>query len=255
MDQIELKAFLDLKVLEYNAFSFIEQDPISIPHKYSNREDIEISAFFTATISWGQRKSIIHNALCLMELMENEPHYFIMNSDERDWERFIPFVHRTFNGLDTIYFLKALQNIYKNHGGIGQCLEQLYKSSGDLPTALMELRKIFFSVGDPGRTSKHFSDIARNSAAKRLNMFLRWMIRKDESRVDFGLWEGIPASVLFIPLDIHSGRVARKLGLLDRKQNDWKAVVELTENLRRFDPEDPVKYDYALFGLGVFEKF
>ena len=255
MDQNELKEFLDLKVSLYNSKEFIETDPVSVPHQFSDPRDIEISGLLTATIAWGQRKSIIKNALWLMDLMENQPGDFIMNSDEKDWSRFLHFVHRTFNGLDCIYFLRALQNIYRNFGGMQVLFEQLYNANRDLSDALVGFRKIFFSSGEPGRTVKHVPDIEKKAAAKRLNMYLRWMIRKDNNGVDFGLWKGIPNSALYIPLDIHTGTVARKLGLLDRRQNDWEAVTQLTERLRIFDPDDPIKYDFALFGLGAFENF
>ncbi|MEI6576308.1 MAG: TIGR02757 family protein [Bacteroidota bacterium] len=251
-----LKDFLEEKYLLYNRPSFIEQDPISIPHLFSRKEDIEISAFLTATISWGQRPSILKNAHRLMELMDMAPHDFIMNAKSDDTKRFRQFVHRTFNGIDCIYFLKSLQNIYQKHQGLEKVFQSGFgKDATDTGKAISHFRSIFFELSHPARTEKHVSEPSRNSAAKRINMYLRWMIRQDEMGVDFGLWKIISPSKLCCPLDLHSGSVARKLGLLERKQDDWKAVCELTGNLRRFDPSDPVKYDLALFSLGVYEHF
>ncbi len=257
----ELRDFLEEKYNQYNRTSFIETDPISIPHQFSRKEDIEISAFLTATIAWGQRKSIINNANKLMTLMDNAPHEFILNAKEKDLKPFEKFVHRTFNGTDTIFFILSLQNIYKKH----RRLEKVFRGK-DAKEAIIHFRKVFFSIPYPNRTLKHISNPAENSAAKRINMFLRWMIRKDKRGVDFGIWNNIPtlqrgqggflsSKKLMMPLDVHSGNVARKLGLLIRTQNDWKAVEELTNNLKTFDAKDPVKYDFALFGLGAFEKF
>lgn len=255
MDQDELKEFLDFKVSEYNNRLFIGSDPLSVPHRFSEQNDIEISAYLTATIAWGQRKTIIQNAVRLVQLMDDSPYEFLLNAGNVEWKRFLPFVHRTFNGIDCIYVLRALQNIYRNYGGMQKLFEQLYTAKSNLYGAMIGFREIFLSAGDPGRTARHIANIENNSAGKRMNMYLRWMVRQDKAGVDFGLWKGIPPSELFIPLDVHSGNVARKLNLLKRNQNDWKAVELLTDQLRKFDPEDPVRYDYALFGLGVFEKF
>lgn len=255
MDQDDIKEFLDFKVKEYNNRSFIGSDPLSIPHRFSEAGDIEISAFLTATIAWGQRSTIIQNAMKLIRLMDESPFEFVINAGKEEWKRFLPFVHRTFNGIDCIYFLRALQNIYRNYGGMQKLFEQLYAAKGNLFRTIIEFREIFLSTGDPGRSARHIADIKNNSAGKRLNMYLRWMVRQDHSGVDFGLWKGIPASSLYIPLDVHSGNVARKLNLLQRKQNDWTSVEMLTDQLKKFDPSDPVRYDFALFGLGVFEKF
>ena len=254
-DLSHIKEFLDEKVLQYNSISFISSDPVQIPHSFSKKEDIEIAGFLTATIAWGQRKSIILNAQRLMSMMPGGPHEFLINASDDDLKTFIIFVHRTFNGFDCIFFLKSLRNIYQNFGGLGSVFEESYLRNKDVYSTLAEFRELFLSLPESGRTSRHVSNVNKGSAAKRLNMFLRWMIRKDNHGVDFGLWEKIPMSALYIPLDLHSGNSARKLGLLKRKQNDWKAVEELTGILREFDSEDPVKYDYALFGLGVFEKF
>jgi len=249
----ELKDFLDEKYELYNRPSFIGPDPISIPHKFNLKEDIEIAAFFSATIAWGQRPTIVRNANRLMELMDNEPYQFIMNSQKKDWKRFANFVHRTFQYTDVVYFIQSLQNIYHYQGG----LEGIFsgESKKDLKNGIIHFRKVFLEINPGGRTAKHIANIEKNASAKRINMFLRWMVRNDKRGVDFGIWKGISPSLLYCPLDLHSGRVARKLGLLERKQNDWKAVNELTINLRTLDPKDPVKYDFALFGLGVFDKF
>jgi len=234
----------------YNRSAFIENDPVAIPHKFSKKEDIEIAGFFSAILSWGQRKTIISNANRLMELMDNSPYEFIMNSGKGHLKVFNKFKHRTFNPIDTTYFVSSLKNIYLNHGGLEKAFTKPNAKEG-----MSQFRTIFLSHQSPGRSSKHISDVAKNSSAKRINMYLRWMVRKDNRGVDFGLWKSIHPANLYCPLDVHSGRVARKLGLLTRKQDDWKAVVELTDALKRFDPKDPIKYDFALFGLGVFEKF
>ena len=250
-----LKDFLDAKVLQYNNPKFIESDPIQVPHLFSKKEDIEIAGFLTATIAWGNRKSIIKNAKRMVELLDHCPHDFVMHHNDRDLEQLRAFVHRTFNGIDCIYFLKALGNIYRHHGGIGQLLESQYAQHGELFRSMVHFREVFFRAAFPGRTAKHLANIENGAIGKRLNMFLRWMVRRDKKGVDFGIWEGIPMHALFMPLDVHSGTVARKLGLLERKQNDWRAVTELTECLLEFDPVDPVRYDFALFGMGSFEKF
>ncbi|MAP54820.1 TIGR02757 family protein [Altibacter sp.] len=254
MNRSELKEFLDEKAAFYNKPKFIETDPIQIPHGFTKKEDIEIAAFLIATIAWGNRKSIITNGARLMDLMDHSPHEFVLHFTENDTERFAGFVHRTFNEKDLIYFLKALQHIYQNHGG----LEQVFVNASEgktLQEGIHHVRKIFFALPHLPRTEKHFSDPLKNSAAKRINMFLRWMVRKDAVGVDFGIWKGLSPAQLSCPLDVHSGNVARKLELLTRKQNDAKALVELDTSLRLMDSNDPVKYDFALFGLGVFEKF
>ncbi|MFW6259418.1 MAG: TIGR02757 family protein [Tangfeifania sp.] len=250
----ELKEFLDEKAEKYNRPAFIATDPIQVPRQFSQKENIEIAAFLTATISWGSRPAIIKNALRLMSLMDNRPFEFIVNGSGADFERLVSFVHRTFNGQDCIYFARSLRNIYQNYGGLQAVFETGYKYEGSVKSALHHFHSVFFEF--PGeRTRKHIANVERGASAKRLNMFLRWMIRSDKKGVDFGLWDGIPTSELMLPLDVHTGNVARKLGLLTRKQDNWKAVEEVTSELRKFDPEDPVKYDFALFGLGAFEKF
>lgn len=254
MTKAELKEFLDAKVLEYNHPKFLEDDPIQIPHRFTLKEDIEISAFLTATIAWGNRKSIINNATRLMGLMGHTPYDFVMNHSEEDLERLALFVHRTFNSIDLSYFVTSLQNIYQNHGGLEAIFTQ-HQTKDSMQPAISKFKEIFFETPYQPRTQKHVSDPNKGSAAKRINMFLRWMVRDNSTGVDFGLWEGIHPSKLSCPLDVHSGNVARKLKLLKRKQNDAKALLELDKNLRKLDAIDPVKYDFALFGLGVFERF
>lgn len=250
----ELKEFLDEKVELYNRPAFIEDDPISIPHQFTRKEDIEISGFLAATISWGNRKMILRNANRMMDLLDNSPYDFIMNSNQQDLKRMEGFVHRTFNSTDLCYFLKALQHIYKYKGGL-ENIFNTHQTSDSLQHAIHELHKIFFELPHERRTERHVSDPYKGSSAKKLNMYLRWMIRKDNKGVDFGIWDSISQSILSCPLDVHSGNVARKLGILKRKQNDAKAVIELDTFLRSLDKEDPVKYDFALFSLGVNEKF
>lgn len=253
MNKTELKSFLDFKVEQYNTPEFLASDPVQIPHQFSKKEDIEIAGFLTATIAWGNRKSILTNAGKLMELLDRAPYDFIMNHQENDLERFEGFVHRTFNKVDAAYFIKSLGNIYKNHQGIEGVFSK-YQEGETLQPAIHHFKNVFFEIPHPKRTEKHVSDPLKNSAAKRLNMFLRWMVREDTGGVDFGIWKTISPSVLSCPLDVHSGNVARKLKLIRRKANDAKALAELDQNLRKLDPKDPVKYDFALFGLGVFEK-
>ncbi|WP_437395554.1 TIGR02757 family protein [Flagellimonas lutimaris] len=254
MTKTELKEFLDAKVLEYNHPKFLESDPIQIPHQFTRKEDIEISAFLSATIAWGNRKSIVNNATKLMNLMDNVPYNFVMNHTEDDLEKLSSFVHRTFNGIDLGYFLTSLQNIYKNHGGL-EAVFSKHQSKDSMQPAISKFKEVFFELPHQTRTQKHVSDPNKGSAAKRINMFLRWMVRDNNTGVDFGLWKNIEPAKLSCPLDVHSGNVARKLKLIKRKQNDAKALKELDKNLRKLDAADPVKYDFALFGLGVFEKF
>jgi uncharacterized protein (TIGR02757 family) len=252
---IDIKAFLDEKYLHYNNPSFIECDPISIPHSFSDNLDREISGFLAASIAWGRRDLILRSSRLMLEMMDNSPHEYIMAANENELSRFSRFVHRTFNGTDCIYFLRALRHIYSNFNTMEDVLLEGMKTSGSIKEGLSNLRSTFFSLPHESRNEKHFADVTGGAAGKRLNMFLRWMVRKDNFGVDFGIWEKIDPSMLFIPLDLHSGNTARRLGLLTRKMNDWKAVEELTKILREFDPADPVKYDFALFGLGVNEKF
>lgn len=250
----EIKDFLDEKVVQYNQPFFIESDPIQVPKRFTEKVDIEIAAFLTATLAWGNRPAIIKSALKLMSFMENEPFRFIMDSSDREFEELTRFVHRTFNGDDCRYFVLSLRNIYQKHGGLQTVFEKGFRQENSVKSSLELFYSVFFElIGE--RTRKHIANVSKGASAKRLNMFLRWMVRHDKNHVDFGLWQGIPASALMLPLDVHSGNVARKLGLLSRRQNDWKAVEEVSDTLRKFDPNDPVKYDFALFGLGVFERF
>ncbi|MEO0507609.1 MAG: TIGR02757 family protein [Bacteroidota bacterium] len=254
MNRAELKAFLDEKAEHYEHPRFLTSDPVQIPHKFSRKEDIEISAFLTATIAWGNRKSIINNATKMMDLMGNAPYDFIMSHKPADLEALSAFVHRTFNGEDFAGFVRSLQHIYEAHGGL-EAIFAKHQDQVSLQAAISTFKAVFFEIPHAKRTLKHVSDPEKGSAAKRLNMFLRWMVRSPQKGVDFGIWKSLSPAKLSCPLDVHSGKVARKLRLLKRKQNDAKALQELDKSLRRFAPEDPVKYDFALFGLGVFEKF
>ncbi len=250
----DLKEFLDSKVEQYNTRDFLETDPIKIPHRFSKKEDIEIAAFLTATIAWGNRKSIIKNAERMMDMLDREPYNFILNHQDSDLKALEPFVHRTFNGLDFITFIGGLQHIYTNHNGL-EAVFSKHAEKSTLQPAIHHFKHTFFEIKHLPRTQKHISDPLKNSAAKRINMFLRWMVRPENTGVDFGIWHTLHTKQLSCPLDVHSGNVARKLDLLTRKQNDGKALLELDTNLRKLDANDPVKYDFALFGLGVFESF
>lgn len=254
MNKTELKEFLDEKVIQYNTLEFIDSDPIQIPHQFSLKEDIEIAGFLTATIAWGNRKMIINNSKRMMELLGNSPYDFIMAHNDTQLEKLDGFVHRTFNTEDFKTFIKALQHIYKTHNGLEMAFAKNQQALSMQP-AIAEFKKLFFEIAHQSRTMKHVSDPMQGSAAKRINMFLRWMVRQDQKGVDFGIWKSISPASLSCPLDVHSGNVARKLGLLTRKQNDGKALAELDTALRKLDASDPVKYDFALFGLGVFEGF
>jgi len=248
----ELKDLLEHKFDLYNSKNFIIEDPISIPHAYNQKEDIEIISFLISIISWGNRKSIIKSGNKLREILGSSPIDFIMRFKEKDLKK-IDFVHRTFNKFDLIYFLKSLKNIYQNHDG----LENVFsKNLNDefMYNNISNFRKIFFSLNHEKRTEKHISNPKKKSACKRINMFLRWMVRND-GVVDFGIWKMIKPSMLSCPLDVHTANIGRKLNLISRKQNDLKTVLELDKKLRLFDKNDPVKYDYALFGMGVYEKF
>lgn len=254
LSMIELKEFLDEKVSKYNTIDFIESDPISVPHKYSGKEDIEIAGLLAATISWGNRKMIVKNAHRMLDLIGESPYDFVMSHKKSQLARFEGYVHRTFNAVDLIYFITALKHIYKNKGGL-EAVFHSHAEKDSLQPAIHHFRQVFFEIPHPERTMKHVSDPFNGSAAKKINMYLRWLVRKDKCGVDFGIWKSINASQLSCPLDVHSGNIARKLGLLTRTQNDAKAVAELDVNLRLLDSNDPVKYDFALFGLGIFEKF
>ncbi len=253
LTKTELKEFLDDKVNEFNTFNFIEPDPISVPHRYSIKEDIEIASFLASSIAWGNRKMITKNGHRMMDLLGDSPYDFVMSHQEHQLERLENFVHRTFNSEDLKYFIKALKHVYSIHGGLESIFIK-YQTENSLQPAIHELNKIFFEIEHPQRTRKHVADPMKGSVAKRINMNLRWLCRKDNKGVDFGIWDISPAK-LSCPLDVHSGNVARKLGLLNRKNNDLKALEELDNSLRELDPNDPVKYDFALFGLGIFEGF
>jgi uncharacterized protein (TIGR02757 family) len=252
LNKKELKYLLDSKYAQHNDNSFIAGDPISIPHRFNKKQDIEIAAFFASILAWGQRITIINNTSKLMNWMDNAPHDFLLNHQKEDLKRFDGFVHRTFNDTDLLYFIHVLSEHYKN----SDSLETLFISSHDFSQSQEQRLNTFYTNffqydWHPLRTHKHIASPAKKSACKRLNMFLRWMVRKDNNGVDFGIWNQIPVEDLICPLDVHVDRVARHLGLITRKQSDWLTAVELTENLKAFDASDPVKYDYALFGLGL----
>ena len=253
MMPVHLKQFLDSKVQEYNRPAFIKDDPIAIPHLFVQKQDIEVAGFFASVLAWGNRVTILNKSKELMQRMDNSPYDFVKNHSEKDLQRLKKFKHRTFNEDDLYYFIDFFHQHYTNH----HSLESAFFPTPDLDTAhgLTHFKKYFFSFEHLKRTEKHISSPLQKSTCKRLNMFLRWMVRSDNKGVDFGLWKTIPTSRLICPVDVHVARVAKKLGLLMRKQVDWLAAVELTDALRRLDKNDPVKYDFALFNLGVIEKF
>lgn len=251
----DLKTFLDGYVHKYNNPSFIDTDPISIPHRYGDKRDREIAGFWAASIAWGQRTTILNNARKLMGWMDDAPHDFIRNHTPADLKPFAAFVHRTFNSDDALYFMAALRHLYTQYPDMEAVfVEGLAKGEG-MFGAIHHFRTVFLSQEHMARTRKHVPNPEAGAAAKRINMFLRWMVRNDGQGVDFGCWQNIAPAVLLCPLDVHSGRTARKLGLLTRTQDDRRAVEELTGSLRLLNPNDPVAYDFALYGLGVFEKF
>lgn len=246
----KLKTFLDQQVIYFNQPKFIEQDPISIPHRYSRKEDIEIAGFLAATISWGNRRSILNDANKMMAHFGSYPFDYVMSAKPRQLNKIEGCIHRTFQAEDLRFFILSLRNIYLNYGGMEGIFFQ-YAEKKNLQLAISRFKEIFFSIPHPGRTLKHVSDPIQGSSAKRINMMLRWFVRQDKKGVDLGIWNSLKPSQLSCPLDIHSGTIARKLGLLLRKQDDAKAVMELDINLRSLDSKDPVKYDFALFGLGA----
>lgn len=247
----DVHALLEQKYKEFNRPNFNDDDPVGIPHQFSKKEDIEIAGFLAATIAWGQRKSIINNARKIIQLMDDEPYEFIINHTKKDLKRTEGFVHRTFNAQDLSQFFQSLQQLYKVHGG----LEEVLCKSPDVAANIAHFKEVFFENAESLRTYKHVSDPSKGSSAKRINMYLRWMVRNDKRGVDFGIWKKLSPANLMLPLDVHTGNVSRKLLLLERKQNDWKAVVEISDQLRKFDPKDPIKYDFALFGLGAIDHF
>ena len=249
----EVKELLDLKAAQFNSRDFIATDPIQIPHQFSKKEDIEIIGLLVALIAWGNRKSIITNGNKLTDIMGGEPHKFVLDYDS-NYLTEIRFVHRTFNTVDLDFILRALKNVYQNNAS----LEAIFSPNPEHPGIkgrIVNFRETLLSVPHEARSEKHLSNPLKKSAAKRINMYLRWMCRKDETGVDFGIWDTIPTSELYLPLDVHTGNVARKLKLIKRTQNDWETLEELMKKLRRMDPLDPVKYDFALFGLGAFDNF
>lgn len=244
--------FLNEMVARYNHPDFIANDPIAVPHRYHQKEDIEIAAFLAATISWGNRKAIVQNAHKMLDLMGVQPADFVLHHTEKDLKRLEHFVHRTFNGVDYVCFVKSLRHIYTQHGGM-EAVFVKHAQPDSMQAAITAFKRVFFEVPHPVRSRKHVSDPEQGSAAKRLNMMLRWLVRRDGAGVDLGIWKQLSPSQLSCPLDVHSGNIARQLGLLQRKQNDARALTELDAALRAMDPEDPVKYDFALFGIGMFE--
>ncbi len=251
MTREELRDLLETLHDRYNRPDFIEDDPVSVPHRYTDPRDIEIAGFLAATIAWGNRKSIVRNGRRLMEIMDDSPYDFTMLATDRDLLALHDFVHRTFNGGDCIDFVRSLRRICSKFGSLGGFFEKTFVRTGDMRLVLAEFRKYFWSVPHSLRAEKHLSSVERGAACKRLCMFLKWMVRRDDRGVDFGLWKTVPPSALYLPLDVHTGNTSRELGLLVRRQNDWKAVEEVTEALRTFDPDDPVRYDFALFGAGI----
>ncbi|MFA8451580.1 MAG: TIGR02757 family protein [Bacteroidales bacterium] len=242
---------LEEAAILYNQPSFIKKDPISIPHQFTSKEDIEISGFLTSIISWGRRDNILKSANKLMSLMDNKPYDFLINSKEKDLRPFENFIYRTFQGVDCIFLVSALREVYQSGSNLEDLFSKPFQKHQSIKMSISECRNTLLSYPHLQRSEKHLANPLKGSAAKRINMFLRWMVRKDNNGVDFGIWNKIPTSALICPLDVHSGRVARHLGLLNRKQNDWKAAAELTTNLKELDIDDPIKYDFALFGLGV----
>jgi uncharacterized protein (TIGR02757 family) len=249
----EIRNFLDEKASFYETRWFIDEDPVQIPHLFSKKEDIEISGFLTATLAWGKRTMILKACRNLMERMDMSPYEFLLQASDHEISVVDGFVYRTFNSVDATYFLFALSQFYRQKEGLHKVFSDGYKQGG-IENALIHFRQVFMSFQPPERTNKHVANVLKNASAKRLNMYLRWMVRTD-SPVDFGIWNNIGMTDLLIPLDVHVARVARSLGLLQRKQNDFKAVKELSSKLAELRPDDPVFYDYALFGLGVYENF
>jgi uncharacterized protein (TIGR02757 family) len=257
VDTRNLKDFLNRKVAEYNTPAFIAPDPISIPHRFTKKQDIEIAALFAALFAWGNRTIIINKASELMKLMDNAPYEFCLRHTEKDLRKLLHFKHRTFNSTDLLYFVQFLHYHYQQHPSLEAAFTKgMLRNDENVEGALNGFHRYFFSLPDaPARTGKHIAAPFKGSTCKRLNMLLRWMVRKDSHGVDFGIWENIQPAQLICPIDLHVARVAQRFGLLQRKQTDWLAGVELTRQLKKYDPGDPAKYDFALFGLGVVEKF
>lgn len=253
--QLALKDYLDEKVHRFNKPEFIKDDPISIPHLFSDKQDIEIMGFWSAMLAWGQRKTIISKSKELITLMDGVPFQFVTQHEEPDLKPLLQFKHRTFNDLDALYFVRFFKLFYQTHASLEEAfLVDNQKSLNDMGPSIRRFHEVFFSFDAPHRTRKHVPTPDRKSACKRINMFLRWMVRADDRGVDFGIWKNISTHQLVCPCDLHVDRVARGLGLITRVQTDWQTAIELTENLKKFDANDPVKYDFALFGLGIEEK-
>ncbi len=257
MEDIQrLKKLLDGKVALYNRPSFIEKDPVCIPHSFSKKQDIEISGLFVALLAWGNRTTIINNCRKLMQWMGNEPYDFILHHKETDLKPFVHFAHRTFNATDLLYFIEFLQHHYRQYDSLEDAFVPGKRYKEDtVEQALVYFHHYFFSIEHPERTRKHIATPERNSACKRLNMYLRWMVRKDKHGVDFGIWKKIKPNQLVCPLDVHVARVAERLGLLDNIKSNWGNALHLTAQLKELNPGDPTVYDYALFGLGMAERF
>ena len=251
MDKEELRDLLEHLHDKYNRKEFIEPDPISIPHSFSDKADREISGFLAATIAWGNRKAIVKSARRMMQYMDNAPADFVKNASSRDLATLQSYVHRTFNGQDFTDFVMGIRHITTLWGGIGDFFERNYAQTQDLTRVISLFRKEFFACTHNPHCEKHLSSIDKGAACKRINMYLRWIVRHDNRGVDFGLWKTIPMSALYLPLDVHVGNMGRALGLLVRRQNDWKATEEITRSLREFNADDPVRYDYSLFGAGI----
>lgn len=251
MQREELRDLLEHLHDKYNRAEFIEPDPISIPHSFSDRHDREIAGFLAAAIAWGNRKAIVKSARRMMEYMDNAPADFVQNASESELKHLQTYVHRTFNGQDFTDFVLGMRHIMQRWGGIGEFFESQYEATEDIAKVLSLFRKEFFSAPHNPHSEKHLSSIDKGAACKRLNMYIRWFVRRDNRGVDFGLWQKIPMSALYLPLDVHTGNMGRALGLLHRKQSDWKATIEITSALKEFDAADPVRYDFALFGAGI----
>lgn len=257
MNSDRLKDFLDKKTAEYNQPSFIEKDPISIPHRFRKKQDIEIAGFFASIFAWGNRTTIINKTTELLSLMDDEPHAFILGHSQKNLKRLLQFRHRTFNVTDLLYFILFLKSHYRNSASLETAFSKwMDRNDDNIEKGLIGFHDYFFSLHDsPVRTRKHIATPRRNSTCKRLNMFLRWMVRNDNAGVDFGIWNSITPAQLICPIDVHVARVARRFNLIERNSVDWRTALELTSRLKKFDPADPSKYDFALFGLGVIEKF
>lgn len=251
MSREEMRELLERLHDRYNNESFIEADPISVPHSFTRPVDREIAGFLAATIAWGNRRAIVQSAHRMMRYMDNAPEDFVRNATETDMEYLRTYVHRTFNGVDFQDFVRGLRHIIIEWGSVGNYFETRYEEHGDLRPVFSDFRRDFFAAEHDAHCEKHLSSIDKGAACKRLCMYLRWFVRHDDRGVDFGMWRRIPMSALYMPLDIHTGRMGRNLGLLNRKQSDWKAVEELTASLRELCANDPVRYDYSLFGLGI----